>query len=230
MKSLFYSYDMDVDRAYIIRILGNEISERKANEAAKSCASIGMPHQFWDAYNGLEDPIQPPAHHSQVMNLIKVTDHYLTRGEVACALSHISLWVKCVEDDKPIVILEHDAIMLQPYRKHSVLNSICYLGGHEQVKLGWQVLPTPPHASDGPNKHFICRAHAYAIDPFVAKNMLAHALKFGINDPLDILLRADIFPMHQMGVFACDESDGNTTIFNRPTNGRTTKRNSELRW
>jgi hypothetical protein len=230
MKSLFYSYDMVVDRAYIIRIPGHEVSERKANEAAKSCASIGMPYQFWDAYNGLQDPIQPPAHHSQVMNLIKVTDHYLTRGEVACALSHISLWVKCVEDDKPMVVLEHDAIMLQPYRRHSVLNSICYLGGQEQVKLGWQVLPTPPHASDGPNKHFICRAHAYAIDPLVAKNMLAHVIKFGISDPLDILLRTDIFPIHQMGVFACDENDGSTTILNRPKEGRTTKRNSELRW
>ena len=80
MKSLFFSYDMAVDRAYIIRIQGHETSERKADEAAKSCASIGMPFAFWDAYNGIENPIKPPAHHSQVMNMIKVTDHYLTRG------------------------------------------------------------------------------------------------------------------------------------------------------
>ena len=183
MKSLFFSYDMAVDRAYIIRIQGHETSERKADEAAKSCASIGMPFAFWDAYNGLENPIKPPAHHSQVMNMIKVTDHYLTRGEVACALSHISLWAKCVEQDKPIVILEHDAVMLQPYLQHSVYNSICYLGCHEQTHQGWAVMPTPPHASEGPNYHFICRAHAYAIDPAVAKNMLAHAIKYGISVP-----------------------------------------------
>jgi glycosyl transferase family 25 len=229
MKSLFYSYDMAVDRAYIIRIPGHEVSERKANEAAKSCASIGMPYQFWDAYNGLEDPIQPPAHHSQVMNLIKVTDHYLTRGEVACALSHISLWAKCIEDDKPLVILEHDAVMVQPYRQHAVYNSICYLGCHEQTQKGWAVMPTPPHASEGPNYHFICRAHAYAIDPAVAKNLLSHVIKYGIAVPLDILIRADIFPIHQMGVYATDAPDKTeTTILGRPKHGRTTDRNDKL--
>ena len=144
MKSLFYSYDMAVDRAYIIRIPGHEVSERKANEAAKSCASIGMPYQFWDAYNGLEDPIQPPAHHSQVMNLIKVTDHYLTRGEVACALSHISLWAKCIEDDKPLVILEHDAVMVKPYTQHALFNSICYLEAMSRlIRAGRCYLPRP---------------------------------------------------------------------------------------
>jgi len=229
MKSLFFSYDMEVDQAYIIRIQGHEVSERKANEAAKSCASIGMPYQFWDAYNGLQDYIQIPSHHSQVMNLIKVTDHYLTRGEVACALSHISLWAKCVEQDKPIVILEHDAVMLSPYRNHQVYNSICFLGCFEQTQQGWSVQPTPPHASEGPNYHFICRAHAYAIDPAVAKNMLAHVIKYGISAPLDILLRADIFPIHQMGVYATDNADKTeTTILGRPKFGRKTDRNDKL--
>ncbi|NBW19415.1 MAG: hypothetical protein EBR82_66720 [Caulobacteraceae bacterium] len=228
MKSLFFSYDMAVDRAYIIRIQGHETSERKADEAAKSCASIGMPFAFWDAYNGLENPIKPPAHHSQVMNMIKVTDHYLTRGEVACALSHISLWAKCVEQDKPIVILEHDAIMLQPYLQHSVYNSICYLGCHEQTQQGWAVMPTPPHASEGPNYHFICRAHAYAIDPFVAKNLLAHVLQMGIQTSLDMLIRSDLFPIHQMGLKAYDVQDGQTTILNRTRDFSPDIRNDEL--
>ena len=231
MKSLFFNYNMDVDKAYIIRIQGNEISERMANESAKSCDLVGMPYEFWDAYNGLENPIQPPAHHGGVPAMVKVTDHYLTRGEVACALSHISLWQKCVLDDQPIVILEHDAIMVRPYTQHAVFNSICYLGSNEQVNQGWQVLPTPPHASEGPNYHFICRAHSYAIDPSVAKNMLAHVLKYGINAPLDIMLRADIFPIHQMGIYAYNHWDNdkqNTTILGRPLEGRSTVRNDRL--
>lgn len=229
MKSLFFSYDMNVDDAYIIRIAGHELSEKKANEAAKSCMSVGMPYQFWDAYNGIENPIKPPSHHNQVMKMIKVTDHYMTRGEVACALSHISLWAKCIEDDKPIVILEHDAVMLQAYREHKVYNSICYLGGFEQAVNGWSVMPTPPHASEGPNYHFICRAHAYAIDPAVAKNLLSHVIKYGIAVPLDILIRADIFPIHQMGVYATDAPDKTeTTILGRPKHGRKTDRNDKL--
>jgi hypothetical protein len=228
MKSLFSSYNMQVEKAYIIRIVGHERSEEKAKRGAESCDKVGMPWQYWDAYNGLENPIQPPEHHNDVMRLIKVTDHYLTRGEVACALSHISLWNKCVQLDQPIVVLEHDAVMVNPYLRHAVFNSIAYLGGHEQVNGGWQILPTPPHASEGPNYHFICRAHAYAVDPAVAKNLLAHVIKYGICAPLDILIRSDVFPIHQMGVYAYDVRDGETTILSRPTEGRTTKRNDNL--
>jgi len=231
LKSLFLSYDLEVSGAYIIRIEHHVESEEKAKRCADSCDLVGMPWKYWDAYNGIKNPIQPPAQHNGIPAMVKVTDHYLTRGEVACALSHISLWQKCVLDDKPIVILEHDAIMVKPYTHHSVFNSICYLGSYEQVNQGWQVVPTPPHASEGPNYHFICRAHSYAIDPVIAKNMLAYVLKYGISAPLDIMLRADIFPIHQMGIFAYNDWDNdktNTTILGRPLEGRSTIRNDNL--
>jgi GR25 family glycosyltransferase involved in LPS biosynthesis len=237
MNSLFFSYDLGVESAYIIRVKDNERSEAMAKRCADSCTEVGMPFKFWDAYNGYSRVIKEPEHskNNPLMKMLKITDHYLTRGEVACALSHISLWSHCAEQDKPIVILEHDAIMLQPYLHHNIYNSICYLGGNEQVNLGWRVLPTPPHASEGPNYHFICRAHAYAIDPAVAKNLLSHVLKFGIVAPLDIIVRADIFNIHQMGVYAYDmketEEDNKTlktTILGRPLEGRSTKRNDDL--
>lgn len=231
--NLFFSYSLDVESAYIIRVKGHEKSERLAKRCADSCEMVGMPYQYWDAYNGMGGEIIPPEHHGQTMGLIKVTDHYLTRGELACALSHISLWVKCIEQDKPLVILEHDAVMVAPYLKHGVFNSICYLGGNEQATQGWQVYPTPPHASEGPNYHFICRAHAYAIDPAVAKNLLSYVIKMGVCAPLDILIRADIFPIHQMGVFAYDvyeevDKMKETTILGRPKEGRSTLRNDKL--
>lgn len=227
--NLFFSYNMLVDSAYIITVVDNEKSVELSQRCAKSCDEVKMPYQIWPAYNGMGEGIVPPSHHGGVMNMIKITDHYLTRGEVACALSHISLWARCVELDKPIVILEHDAVMVEPYKHHSIFNSICYLGGNEQVNGGWGIFPTPPHATEGPNYHFICRAHSYAIDPAVAKNMLAHVIKYGINAPLDIMLRADIFPIHQMGVFAHDVREGGTTILGRPRDGRSTERNDNLK-
>lgn len=231
MKSLFFSYDMQVDKAYIIRIKGHELSERKANECLESCQKVGMPAEFWDAYNGTGTEIIPPEglKTHPTMKMLKVTDHYLVRGELACALSHISLWAKCVEQDKPIVVLEHDAIMLAPYKVHQVFNSIAYLGCAEQVRGGWSVAATPIHGSDGPNYHFILRAHAYAIDPAVAKNMLAHVIKYGICRSLDSILRADIFPIHQMGLVAFDNSSDTTSIVNRGPDYRSTVRNDELK-
>ena len=222
---------MQPSKAYIIRVEGLEDSEKKSAHCAESCDKVGQEWEYWEAYNGLDGEIKDASHHNAIMECLKVTDHYMTRGEVACALSHISLWAKCVIEDQPLIVLEHDAVMIEKYEHHAVYNSICYLGGHEQVKQGWKVLPTPPHASEGPNYHFICRAHAYAIDPAVAKNMLAHVLKMGICGPLDILLRADIFPIHQMGLYAYNEWDGdkmNTTIKGRPLEGRSTERNDDL--
>lgn len=229
MKSLFYSYNMNVNTAFIIRLKDNPTSERMAERCASSCRKAGQNFQFWDAYDGTSGEIQKPDHHTPILDLIKVTDHYATRTEVATAMSHISLWAHCVLIDKPIVVFEHDAMMLKKYNHHQVFNSICFLGSKEQYEQGWQVMSTPPHASEGPNYHFICRAHAYAIDPAVAKNLLAHVIKYGITAPLDIIMRADIFPIHQNDLYAYDKSETeNTTIVGRPKEGRSTQRNDKL--
>ena len=79
MKSLFYSYNFDVTKAHIIRIKGVQKSEEKAFVCANSCDDVGMPWEYWDAYNGIEKEIKPPDHHNDLMKIIKVTDHYLTR-------------------------------------------------------------------------------------------------------------------------------------------------------
>ena len=230
MKSLFFSYDLSVDKAYIIRIKNHALSERKAVECLASCNSVGIDSTLWDAYDGTGKEVIPPEHLKDhpTMSMIKVTDHYLVRAEVACALSHISLWAKCVEIDKPIVILEHDAIMLAPYKQHSLYNSICYLGCTEQANRNWSIQPTPVHGSDGPNYHFMLRAHAYAIDPAVAKNMLAYVIQHGICGQLDRLLRADIFPMHQMGLVAFDNHENLTSILGKTEEYRSSRRNDAL--
>ena len=218
----------EVDGAYIIRIKDHAKSEELASRCAYYCDRANQPWQYWDAYDGTNESIITPSHHNDTMSMIKVTNHYLTRAEVACALSHISLWVKCVLINKPIVILEHDAVVINPYTSHNVYNSICYLGGVEQVKGGWPVKSIPPYATDGPNFHFMCRAHAYAIDPIVAKNMVAHVLKMGIHVSLDMMIRADLFPIHQMGLYAYDDYV-DTTIPGRPKSGRNVVKNDYLK-
>lgn len=236
MLKLFRSNDTRVESAYIITVRGNENSEKYSARCQQSCASVGMPYKIWDAYNGtsIDGQIIPPAglENDSIMNILKITDHYMTKGEVACALSHISLWAHCAKIDKPIVILEHDAIMHKRFEEIENYNSIVYLGGNEWRNQGWKIFPIPPHASEGPNYLFICRAHAYAIDPIVAKNMLAHVIQHGLIAPLDIMIRADLFNISHQGLYAYDNSTDklDTTIKARPLQGRTTKRNDKLEW
>lgn len=226
--NLYNSYDMDVESAYIIRLRGHPNSEALAERCANSCTKVGMPHAFWDAFDGTVSPIAVPPQVSgdSFLRMLKVTNHFLSRTEVACALSHISLWSHCAQIDKPIVVLEHDAVMVAPFRVHPLYNSIIYLGCQEQM-AGWNVLPTPPHGSDGPNFHFILRAHAYALDPAVARSLLTHCLKYGINESADKLVRADIFPIHQMGLFAYDDPQ-ESTINHLHSDDMTDKRNDRM--
>ena len=232
MLSLFRSNDINVESAYIITLKNNDNSLKYSAQCQESCKRVGMPYKVWDAYNGLNNPIIVPDHSKDcsVMNMLKITDHYLTRGEVACALSHISLWVHCAKIDKPIVILEHDTVMVERFEQHQSYNSIVYLGGSEWAQQGWKIYPIPPHASEGPNYHFICRAHAYSIDPAMAKNLISHVIKMGICAPLDIMLRADLFNITHQGLYAYDvmSDKTDTTIRARPFEGRTTKRNDKL--
>jgi hypothetical protein len=231
--NLYHSFNLNVECAYIIRVKDNEKSESLAKRCVLSCDYVKMPYVYWDAYDGTGNEIIPPANLKDhvLMNMIRIDDHYMKKGEVACFLSHISLWSRCVEIDKPIVILEHDAIMIKPYYKHVLYNSICYLGSHEQYKNNWNVYPTPPHGSDGPNYHFILRAHAYAIDPAIARHLLSHVLRYGMSISLDQYIKADIFPMHQFNLFAYDEPSSSTTIKNRPglNEGRPNLRNDDLK-
>jgi len=90
--NLFYKYNTKVEKAYIITVTDNSKSQEYSQRCQESCNKVGMPWQTWEAYNGYDNPITVPGHATNhaVMNILKVTDHYLTRGEVACALSHIS--------------------------------------------------------------------------------------------------------------------------------------------
>jgi hypothetical protein len=58
--------------------------------------------------------------------------------------------------------------------------------------------------------------------------MLAHIIKLGIHAPLDIMIRGDIFQIHQFDLYAYDES-AETTIIDRPKEGRSTIKNDNLK-
>lgn len=221
MKSLFTSFKKEVSTAYIIRIDGNEISSSRAKRCADSCNDVHMAWKYWDAYNGTGTNIVPPMHHCSFMKMIKISNHYLTRAEIACALSHISLWVKCVIDDEPIVILEHDAVMVKNYTWHYLPNSIGFLGCIEQLSL-WRVGYDTPYLTFAPsldaNIRSIYKAHAYAVDPMIAKNLLTHVLQFGIENPIDIMMRKDLFSIHQMDLYAYNGDNDESTLSNRALN------------
>ena len=218
LDTLNYKLHLDDCIAHIITVKNHATSEKLSARCQQSCDAIGQPYKVWDAFDGTSGVIQYPEH-------AKTQDHYrwlkqmndrLTVGETACVLSHYSLWAHCVATDLPLIVLEHDAIMHRRYDYHNGWNQINYLGNYEQFMAN-SYPDFPPHSAANRNWTFICRAHAYAIDPAVARQLLAHVIRFGISAPADMLIRADIFPIVQTGFYAYD-LPGETTITGRKEN------------
>ena len=71
-----------------------------------------------------------------------------------------------------------------------------------------------------------------AIDPIVAKNLLAYVIQMGINNPLDLMMRADLFNIIHKGLIAYDknESKFDTTMKNRNNETRPVIRNDYLQF
>ena len=215
MESLFRKFEKKVENTYIIYLPQVSVSNELSVRCMESCRKVGQPAVLWEGFDGTRNKIIVPEHLKNQMwyKWLKIFDHQLSVAEVATCLSHISLWVRCMEIDQPIVILEHDAIMLKKFSEHTHKNCVHYLGckdQHDNLNLkNVQMFSSINH-----NWQFIHRAHAYCIDPHVAKKLFMSVLDRGIYESLDIMIRLEDVAIFQDDLYAYDEP-GETTIKTR---------------
>lgn len=214
MSFLFNTYNLQVENAYIIHVPTNEVSAELANRCLQSCNKINYRATLYDGFDGTGSELIVPSHlmDQSWHKWLKVTDHYQSLAEIACSLSHISLWVKCMELDQPIVILEHDAIMVKPYTTHEIYNGIVYLGSVDNLRTPEiSKSLTPRYSAINKNWNFINRAHAYSIDPAAARKLFTCVLSRGIYESADVMIRVDDVAIVQTGFYAY-ELPGETII------------------
>ena len=131
--------------------------------------------------------------------------------KIACSLSHMNLWNKCVQLDEPIMILEHDAVFIRKFRPSKILKSINNgdilmindprgatrrgMGYHENIiKNNFGV-----HVVEGVNvpdenvPDGLAGNSAYVITPAAAKKASKLQSSIGIW-PNDALLCKQLFP------------------------------------
>ena len=206
MISLHNSYATEIQSTYIITLPKNFISVQLTERCVASLNQIQQPYTLWEGFDGSRATLEIPDHLKNKTPILfpKLVFTELTNRQIGCFMSHYSLWCHCLEIDKPITILEHDAVMIKPYTKHALYNSIIYLGSWEQYN-GKPIYATPPHASDY-NGHLrsLCRAHAYSIDPAVARHLVSYVIRNGIINSLDMMIRADLFPIAMFDLYAFD--------------------------
>lgn len=263
MQQLDFNYSTDshlnilhdrtkqIAETLIISILNNENSINCATRAINSCRKVGQPNPklFW-GYDGTDKTIiKTPEHlkNSDAMSLIKVMDTSLSITEVACFLSHIAAWLHCIKINKPVVILEHDSIMLKPFTEMLVANSLEYLGHVGEVAgllqmtdptvleyylLAGKYAGTDAKYIDVPltqmintNYLLILGLHNYAIDPFMARKLFGYVLKHGLVNPADAVVEQHEFTMLQTGIYAVQSpSAEKTSTIDLEKNGVTCNR------
>ena len=230
----YNQHEMAIEGTYIISIQGNKVSEQLTQQCLPSCEKVGQPNvNVFPAFDATGSKVKVQQHDLGIpvgelgsikvpeflqgqafLNFLRLKRCDLLMTQIACFLSHYSLWCMCLDKDMPIVILEHDAVMAKRYTRHSYLNNIVYLGGQEQIRGSLKCEDTiPPHASDHQGlDRFICRAHAYSIDPLMAKNLVSYAINHGIITTADAMMRFDMFGIVQDGVYAYDNPHDLSTI------------------
>lgn len=215
------SFNSSIGQAYVICLPGDVTSMYFAQRCLASCAEVQQPAELWPGFDGRNDEIITPQHlHGQSwINWIKIMDHFQSKAEMACSLSHISLWAHCMTTDQPLIVLEHDAVMTKRLMSHPFYNTVQYLGHQGQASFDISK-DDVPMSSINQNWLFINRAHAYSIDPPAARRLFGMVLDRGIFESLDVMIQADAVAIVQLDVYAHDDPRGMTTITQRKLTGQ----------
>jgi hypothetical protein len=221
MQTLFNSHDLEIESAYAIYLPNNHISQALSQRCVASCAKLGQQCQLWQGVDATQGEITIPQHleQQQWLRWIKVFDHFQSATEIACSLSHISLWAHCMTIDRPIIVLEHDAVMTRRLEYHRFYNTVQYLGCTEQRDFEIHSQDPVPWSAINKNWMFINRAHAYSIDPAAARRLFGMVMERGIFESLDVMIMADVVAVVQTGIYAHDDPVGVTTISDRKATG-----------
>ena len=130
----YCSHEFDIEGTYIISIQDNEVSQKLTQQCLASCKEVGQPNvQVFPAFDATDSKVKVQKHDlglpigelgsikvpqflqgQAFLNFLRLKRCDLLMTQIACFLSHYSLWCMCLDKDKPIVILEHDAVMVKP--------------------------------------------------------------------------------------------------------------------
>lgn len=179
-------------KAYVITIRDNERSVEVAERCIASCKRNGLEVEMWDA-------ITP--RHREFKELVlkyglkrKNFDKGWSRPENAMAvfLSMTLLWEHSVKIDRPVLILEHDALMMAPLPNNLNFGWVCTLGRPSYGKYN-----TPSTLGVGPlvQKPYFGGAHSYVVSPEGARRLLENIAEH--NQPADVYLNSQLFPFLQ---------------------------------
>jgi len=191
--------------SYVITMQGEAISENLAKECVESAEKFGIKPEIFPAIHGKDINVQWYKHNLKDFKFNQRIKK-INPGMVGCLISHLSLWKKCIELQQPILIFEHDAIVIREI-PHSIIakfEDVCNLDWlsrrttdydrQVQINRGDNVhlymKKRPPYSGlELYNKSHIKGAHAYIIKPQGAQKLVDFVWASGALAP-DVVINS----------------------------------------
>jgi GR25 family glycosyltransferase involved in LPS biosynthesis len=195
---------------HIIRIEDTDCpAHEKSCEAAERCAKslekFGMEYTFFPAYTPESDYVKEMMSNKSFLSGFRGAEKYARPDRcVAAHLSHRTLWQMCYDNqDGPIGILEHDAVMVREMPNYLKFRYFVNLGKPSYGKFR-EAKMSGVHGLF--SKRYFPGAHAYAINP-AAMNMILKRKGGDIGGPTDTYLSSDQFILdeHYPWIFEADD-------------------------
>ena len=180
-------------KAFTIRKPGDELSERLSDELIASGKNFNIRIEKIDGvYSNQAEIIQQKGLH--VFEKMKEAKKQ-NRGMQGCFLSHYQLWEKCLELNEPILIFEHDALIIRPlpenfldlFTHHAILDYACHYPDYEEIVLrdgplkitNYPFIENVPATYKGMNSSHVKGSHAHAIKPAGARKLIDNVKRYG---------------------------------------------------
>ena len=180
-------------KAFIIRKPDDNLSEKMADEFVASAFKFGITAEKANGVYSDHDALMQQKGLFCFPKMKEVKKNNL--GFKGCFLSHYLLWEKCIELDEPIMILEHDALMIRPLPKnilelfthHCVLDYAIHEPNYEEIlaKEGKLVVKKFPRlyadkiSISKINDAHVRGSHAHIVKPLGAKTLIESVKKWG---------------------------------------------------
>jgi hypothetical protein len=182
-KKKGYRHSYGPKQAVVIRTYEDELSASYAELAEASCYGVGLDVVKWNGFNKNHHTIE------SLSDILGIKFGQMNIGAACASASHYGVWqwIASLATHDPVVVLEHDVVMLQPIRAATPVqwgDSIIALGykltdptkyDHNAAGVPNQIVPRKRHSG----------AHAYMITPDTARALLKELAEKGSPRAID---------------------------------------------
>ena len=181
---------MNHPRAYVITVQNIPASVNVAKRCIDSAKKFGLKVEHHSGFTPKDNPKEYLTQRGIPLDGFKEKYSRLDRC-IAAFCSHFSLWEYARNDNKEIIIFEHDAVMINELPLMNFEHVITF----GKPSYGKYNIPYNIGVNPLTHKRYFGGAHAYSLKPEGAKILIEGAKKNA--GPTDVFLHLDNFPTLQ---------------------------------